>query len=57
MDCIVHGVTKSRARLTDFHFQWASWLCLLTLQKRPMEEASRGDMEHPPCALLRAPLP
>ena len=22
MDCIVHGVTKSRTRLSDFHFQW-----------------------------------
>ena len=22
MDCIVHGVTKSRTRLSDFHFHW-----------------------------------
>ena len=22
MDCIVHGVTKSRTRLSDFHFQF-----------------------------------
>ena len=21
MDCLVHGVTKSRTRLSDFHFQ------------------------------------
>ena len=23
MDCIVHGVAKSRTQLSDFHFQWA----------------------------------
>ena len=22
MDCIVHGVTKSRTQLSNFHFQW-----------------------------------
>ena len=25
MDCIVHGVTKSRTRLSDFHFTPLSW--------------------------------
>ena len=25
-DCIVHGVTKSQTRLSDFHFQRANWL-------------------------------
>ena len=22
MDCMVHGIAKSRTRLSDFHFQW-----------------------------------
>ena len=48
----VHGVTESQTRLSDFHFQWASWLCFLTLQKRPMEETSYGDRKHSPYALL-----
>ena len=26
MDCIVQGVTTSRTRLSDFHFQCANWL-------------------------------
>ena len=26
MDCIIHGVTKSRTRLSDFHFQDATIL-------------------------------
>ena len=25
MDCIVHGVTKSQARLSDFPFHFTSW--------------------------------
>ena len=29
MDCIVHGVAKSRTRLNDFHFHSYSWLTLL----------------------------
>ena len=24
-DCIVHGVTKNQARLSDFHFHFTSW--------------------------------
>ena len=26
MDCIVHGVTKSQTRLSDFHFQGIKWV-------------------------------
>ena len=26
MDCIVHGVTKSRTRLSDFHFHFLSMI-------------------------------
>ena len=26
MDCIVHGVTKSRTRLSDFHFTEVAWI-------------------------------
>ena len=25
IDCIVHGVSKSRTRLSDFHFHFALW--------------------------------
>jgi len=25
MDCIVHGVTKSWTRLSDFHFHFVFW--------------------------------
>ena len=28
MDCIVHGVVKSRTRLSDFHF---TFICYITL--------------------------
>ena len=27
MDCIVYGVTKSRTRLSDFHFHWYALNC------------------------------
>ena len=30
MDCIVHGVTNSRTRLSNFHFHSASQVCVLT---------------------------
>ena len=30
MDCIVHGVTKSRTRLSDFHFYFICYLSLLS---------------------------
>ena len=26
MDCIVHGVAKSRSRLSDFHFHFQCWV-------------------------------
>ena len=29
-DCTVHGVTKSRSQLSDFHFQAAGWRVVLT---------------------------
>ena len=31
MDCIVHGVTKSRTRLSNFHFTWIFWPCPMWL--------------------------
>ena len=27
MDCIVHGITKSQMRLSDFHFHFPAQLC------------------------------
>ena len=27
MDCVVHGVTKSRTRLSDFHFTFNKYCC------------------------------
>ena len=50
MDCIVHGVAKSRTQLSDFHFTYSnmqgplysSWLlhCPLTSQVHPCLSAS-----------------
>ena len=34
MDCIVHGVTKSRTRLSDFQFHFSKHTLLLTFQVR-----------------------
>ena len=31
MACIVHGVTKSRTRLSDFHFHFHQWYQSLSL--------------------------
>ena len=31
MDCIVHGVAKSRTRLTDFHFHFQGVCILFTV--------------------------
>ena len=34
MDCIVHGVTKSRIRLSDFHFPYGSSMVYLFKKQR-----------------------
>ena len=34
MDCIVHGVTKSRTRLSDFHFHFLSLHAYLNIRKK-----------------------
>ena len=39
MDCIVRGVTKSRARLSDFHF-----LSLFCMGDQPTWTLSRGHV-------------
>ena len=39
MDCIVHGVAKSRTRLSDFHFHfWASLVAQLVKNLSAMQE-------------------
>ena len=40
MDCIVHGVTKSQTRLSDFHFQPVSTLFCL-LRKRQIRNSGK----------------
>ena len=55
MDCVVHGVAKSRTRLSDFHFHFeiaattvASFLCIcphVSVQRGKMRERKRdGEM-------------
>ena len=45
MDCIVHGVAKSRTRLSDFHFshllsvRWASQVALVVKKKKKTKPA------------------
>ena len=43
MDCIVHGVAKSRARLSDFHFQGTGWASQVVLVVKNLP-ASAGDV-------------
>ena len=38
MDCVVHGVTKGRTRLSDFHFQWSIY-CLFHYKHTPHKKA------------------
>ena len=38
MDCIVHGVTKSRKGLSDFHFFWASLVAQFVKNLPAMQE-------------------
>ena len=43
MDCIVHGVTKGRTRLSDFRFQV---LCLVMSLCDPMDSSPPGSSIH-----------
>ena len=43
MDCIVHGVAKSRAPLNDFHFQGTGWASQVVLVVKNLP-ASAGDI-------------
>ena len=49
MDCIVHGVTKSQARLSDFHFnfQKPTFAQKFTVFKAPAHPAYKQHQNHP----------
>ena len=38
MDCIVHGVTKSQTRLSDFHFHFTSLVAQMVKNLLAMQE-------------------
>ena len=40
MDCVVHGLTESRTRLSDFHFHFHP----------ACEDFSLGDAQRAPCS-------
>ena len=46
IDCIVHGVTKSRTRLSDFHFHFKLWIL-------KYEKFSSGSSEKPLSSISR----
>ena len=55
MDCIVHRVRKSQAQLRDFHFNFKSFQCCLTLWSRPLLPSPSPLPALRPCAPTPTP--
>ena len=45
MDCIVHGVAKSRTRMSDFHFHMIVGLAILQFEGQASRLETQGRAE------------